>query len=395
MPALNDEAAFAQKQQQACAVEVAADAGAAAGGFSHEVKNTNIYEDFTGSTETLRSVVTTDPARFDKLVLHGIERGHRYKVWQTALLGQQAAAAGGNSKGLQGGAEVSEEMNTYVFCDDPSAVYLTLLATHSDSTRQISVDIPRTYSKLGFFSTEPGATSLANVLHAFAVVNPIVGYVQGMNFIAGVLLLSCLIDQHTPLQPVVQNDTMFFDVNAAQFSAEDMHRAELSAFHLFLSYMTRPLYNMQHMYEPDLKPLHATMQDLKTMLSSAEIPVNADNMNNQGIDPLMYASPYYFTAFAYNVSDLFSLVRLWDTLFVVPAAHQIELQDLISGFSLAYMESKSEALGTSRGMVQILSQLRDFSWPASQHPQLMQRAREFSMIARTVRMNNNNNNNSS
>ena len=43
--------------------------------------------------------------------------------------------------------------------------------------------------KKRFFESEKGKESLRNVLNAFALFTPEIGYCQGMNFIAGVLIL--------------------------------------------------------------------------------------------------------------------------------------------------------------------------------------------------------------
>ena len=55
----------------------------------------------------------------------------------------------------------------------------------------IQYDLPRTFPTLGFFHEEGGQMNigLKNVLHAYAVYNPNIGYVQGMSYIVAMLLL--------------------------------------------------------------------------------------------------------------------------------------------------------------------------------------------------------------
>ncbi|RPA73658.1 TBC-domain-containing protein [Ascobolus immersus RN42] len=61
---------------------------------------------------------------------------------------------------------------------------------NDDSTlTQILSDIPRTLTSNIFFLHGPGRQKLRNLLHAYALRNPTVGYCQGMNMIAASLLL--------------------------------------------------------------------------------------------------------------------------------------------------------------------------------------------------------------
>lgn len=51
--------------------------------------------------------------------------------------------------------------------------------------------IDRTYPSHPYFSTQVkhGRTALYNVLRAYAVADPTVGYCQGLSFVAGLILL--------------------------------------------------------------------------------------------------------------------------------------------------------------------------------------------------------------
>eukprot|EP00197_Chlamydomonas_leiostraca_P012793 CAMPEP_0202859570 /NCGR_PEP_ID=MMETSP1391-20130828/1623_1 /ASSEMBLY_ACC=CAM_ASM_000867 /TAXON_ID=1034604 /ORGANISM="Chlamydomonas leiostraca, Strain SAG 11-49" /LENGTH=484 /DNA_ID=CAMNT_0049538615 /DNA_START=127 /DNA_END=1577 /DNA_ORIENTATION=+ len=53
----------------------------------------------------------------------------------------------------------------------------------------IEKDTPRTYPSYRQFSTDEGKASLRNILRAYAAYDPEVGYTQGMNFLAGILLM--------------------------------------------------------------------------------------------------------------------------------------------------------------------------------------------------------------
>uniref|UniRef100_A0A6B2KZS6 Rab-GAP TBC domain-containing protein n=1 Tax=Arcella intermedia TaxID=1963864 RepID=A0A6B2KZS6_9EUKA len=55
--------------------------------------------------------------------------------------------------------------------------------------KQIEIDLKRSLSEHSYFRTNTGITSLRNVLRAYSVKNPVVGYCQAMNFITCALLL--------------------------------------------------------------------------------------------------------------------------------------------------------------------------------------------------------------
>eukprot|EP01097_Dermamoeba_algensis_P000031 TRINITY_DN1011_c0_g1_i1.p1 TRINITY_DN1011_c0_g1~~TRINITY_DN1011_c0_g1_i1.p1 ORF type:complete len:519 (-),score=150.70 TRINITY_DN1011_c0_g1_i1:1032-2588(-) len=68
-------------------------------------------------------------------------------------------------------------------------LYMTLIRTPSSYEDKIKEDIGRTLSSISFFGRQETKMMLSNVLHAFSVFNPELGYSQEMSFIAGVLLL--------------------------------------------------------------------------------------------------------------------------------------------------------------------------------------------------------------
>lgn len=56
--------------------------------------------------------------------------------------------------------------------------------------RQIELDLPRTFPRNTWVSTPEGARALRRVLVAYSAHDPSVGYCQGMNFLAALLLLA-------------------------------------------------------------------------------------------------------------------------------------------------------------------------------------------------------------
>lgn len=100
------------------------------------------------------------PGRVRSWARRGIPAEQRWEVWK-ALLGA--------------GRRVSV------------AEYQRLLKQDSEFDRMIQLDGPRTFPALDTFF-EQTRQKLERILHAYAVLNPIVGYLQGMNFVCATLL---------------------------------------------------------------------------------------------------------------------------------------------------------------------------------------------------------------
>lgn len=116
------------------------------------------------SREGLDSVMRTRPADFQRLLQRGIPAERRWQIWKNRRLQEDrrgepldAACAG------------------------------FLLESQSAWSVQIDADIERTFPGVPAFTAHQG--SLRKVLNAYALLNPQVGYCQGMNFVVGVLLM--------------------------------------------------------------------------------------------------------------------------------------------------------------------------------------------------------------
>lgn len=129
-----------------------------------------------GSYKHMKSAGRYDSSpRLRSLVRRGIPAAMRGKVWQEISL-------------------VSLYKGSYQPLPEPN-FYHSLLARMNDLSEQtkhdIENDLDRTIPNHPNFrgSYSPGQLSLRNVLSAYAVHNPRIGYCQGINFIAGTLLL--------------------------------------------------------------------------------------------------------------------------------------------------------------------------------------------------------------
>jgi hypothetical protein len=123
----------------------------------------------------------------------------------------------------------------------------------------------------------PGQRTLKNVLSAYAVYDPAVGYCQGMAFCASLLL---------------------------------SYMPEEDAFFMLHVLMRSPRYALAGMYSPGL-PLFAEVMHVFSSLARLHMPHLIAHMEELGIDHSMYASQWFMTLFTYNLP--FDIVtRVWD-----------------------------------------------------------------------------------
>lgn len=72
-----------------------------------------------------------------------------------------------------------------------NVTYETLLKQLTSHQHAILIDLGRTFPNHSYFSSPlgPGQLALFNLLKAYSLLDPEVGYCQGLSFVAGVLLL--------------------------------------------------------------------------------------------------------------------------------------------------------------------------------------------------------------
>lgn len=135
---------------------------------------------------------------------------------------------------------------------------------------EILRDVNRTFPELKFFKERHsyGQVELYNVLKAFTILNPDVGYCQGMGFIAGVLL---------------------------------SHMSEIDAFNCFAILMNeKSEYRMGGLYKPGLPLLSKFLSQFQSMIE-IELPDLWYHFQNQGIEISMFGSQWILSLFIYNL----------------------------------------------------------------------------------------------
>uniref|UniRef100_A0A3B4VJN9 TBC1 domain family member 1 n=1 Tax=Seriola dumerili TaxID=41447 RepID=A0A3B4VJN9_SERDU len=139
----------------------------------------------------------------------------------------------------------------------------------------------RTFPTHPYFQAQLGAgqLSLYNLLKAYSLLDPEVGYCQGLSFIAGVLLL---------------------------------HMGEEDAFNMlkFLMYDV----GLRKQYRPDMIILQIQMYQLSRLLHDYHRDLYS-HLEQQEIGPSLYATPWFLTAFASHF-PLGFVARVFDMLFL-------------------------------------------------------------------------------
>jgi hypothetical protein len=142
---------------------------------------------------------------------------------------------------------------------------------------KIETDVRRTFPTHPFFfeSNGSGVQALRNVLQAYSVKNPRIGYCQGMNFLVGVLLLN------------MKEESAFWTLD-----------------------MLMRDYYMEGFFGEKIINLNRALNQF-ALLIEAMLPEIHEHFATQCIQVSMFASPWFHTLFAYD-GQLTFVFRLWD-----------------------------------------------------------------------------------
>uniref|UniRef100_A0AAZ3R7B3 TBC1 domain family member 4 n=1 Tax=Oncorhynchus tshawytscha TaxID=74940 RepID=A0AAZ3R7B3_ONCTS len=159
--------------------------------------------------------------------------------------------------------------------------YKELLKQLTSQQHAILIDLGRTFPTHPYFQAQLGSgqLSLYNLLKAYSLLDPEVGYCQGLSFVAGVLLL---------------------------------HMGEEEAFNMlqFLMYHM----GLRKQYRPDMIILQIQMYQLSRLLHDYHRDLYV-HLEQHEIGPSLYAAPWFLTAFASHF-PLGFVARVFDMLFL-------------------------------------------------------------------------------
>lgn len=161
--------------------------------------------------------------------------------------------------------------------------YSELLRQESNVEKLIARDVQRTFPEEELFQGDNGGTEmLFNVMKAYAVCDPEVGYCQGSAFLAGMLLL---------------------------------HMPEEDAFSVFMKLMSKGSgYGLRDMYKPGMSELEILLYQMDQLIAEHS-PELANHFNAQGFATSTFASRWFLTLFSAVFPKQLS-VRVLDIFFV-------------------------------------------------------------------------------
>ncbi|KAK6458532.1 rab-GTPase-TBC domain-containing protein [Scheffersomyces xylosifermentans] len=219
------------------------------GGFSDMFEYKIDWDFWTQIVHDYGAVINTDSDKLNELIMKGIPKEFRGIIWQLVS----------KSKNFQ-----LEEF------------YISLKAEPSVHEKSIKRDLSRTSFFTNVEQVNKGE-ELFNVIKAYSLYDPDVGYTQGMIFIA---------------VPLIMN----------------MNDAE--CFCLLVTLMKE--YRLRELFCPEMKGLHLLLYEFDRLLESCS-PLLYNHLVKQGIKSSMYASQWFLTFFAYKF-PLDIVLRIYDII---------------------------------------------------------------------------------
>ena len=162
---------------------------------------------------------------------------------------------------------------------EPANMYLRALGKE-DTVELITTDLTRTFPSLGFFQVGgPFYEPLRNVLEAYVCYRPDIGYVQGMSFLAGMLLLNV--------------DT-------------------LDAFKILCNMLNRRCH--MAFFQMDLKKIQSYKEVFKVLFQEL-LPALYAHFEHIGVELELFIFDWFITLYARSL-PLEIASRIWDVYFL-------------------------------------------------------------------------------
>ncbi|KAF9329559.1 GTPase-activating protein [Podila minutissima] len=247
----------------------------AIGHAKEESAGENIDWDYWGALmHDYNGVVKKNPRQLTTMIQKGVPSALRGSIWQSLAKSKDTQLEG---------------------------TYAELLKSTSTHEKQITRDMSRTFPNHEYFQTEgPGQEALFNVVKAYSLYDPEVGYCQGLSFVVGPLLLNM---------------------------------PDEEAFCLLVRMMNS--YEMRGHYTPEMNMLQLRLYQFEQLMEET-VPLVFKHLRNQGIRSTMYASQWFMTLFAYKF-PLELVFRVYDIIFV-------EGVDSLLRFAIALLKTSHDKI---------------------------------------------------
>ena len=138
-------------------------------------------------------------------------------------------------------------------------------------------------------------SSLRRILRAYAALDKECGYCQGMNYVAGLLLLACDSASRSPNDPSASSD-----------AADDEERC----FWLLVATARGPRTRLRDLYLPSMVGCRRALYAYDAFLRKLR-PKLAAHLERENVQPAMYATHWFVTVFAAQFPAPFA-ARAWD-----------------------------------------------------------------------------------
>ena len=215
------------------------------------------WKKYTSSPAEWEHVLRKRPGKMRDKVCHGVPRSVRGQVWWTMV----------HADKVQG-----------MYAAD---YYQQLLCQPSPVVDAIDKDITRTFRGHELFATRygDGQKMLYNILRAYSIYDPELGYCQGMSEIAAVLV---------------------------------MMMAEEEAFWVLVQLLADPKYAMRELFLPGMHAIQ-THFHVHARLVEQHLPKLHDHFAAIGMQPVFYATKWFMSFFS-GVLPFEYMVRVWDVI---------------------------------------------------------------------------------
>ncbi|XP_063695623.1 TBC1 domain family member 4 isoform X2 [Culicoides brevitarsis] len=195
--------------------------------------------------------------------------------------------------------------------------YDVLLKNLTEHQHAIFIDLGRTFPNHQYYKAALGVGQLAlfNLLKAYSILDPELGYCQGLGFLCGILLL---------------------------------HLEEADAFALLKHLMFRR--QMRLKYLPDMKQFQLQLYQLSRLLKDT-VPELYEHLDRNDVSPTLYAAPWILTVFS-SQFPLGFVARVFDLLF-------LESSETIFRIALALLSVHKEELLKRENFEEIMNYLKN------------------------------------
>ncbi|XP_023301430.2 TBC1 domain family member 4 isoform X3 [Lucilia cuprina] len=241
-----------------------------------------------------------DPKVLAQAIKTGVPRSKRGDVW-TFLAEQHSMNT------------APVDTNKFPNFNTPYHILLKNLTEHQHA---IFIDLGRTFPNHKFYK-DPlglGQLSLFNLLKAYSILDPELGYCQGLGFICGILLLHC---------------------------------EEADAFQLLKHLMFHR--QMRTKYLPDMKKFQLQLYQLSRLVKD-HLPDLYVWLDQNDVSPTLYAAPWILTVFS-SQFPLGFVARVFDLMF-------LESSEVIFKFAIALLTVHQEELLARDNFEEIMDYLK-------------------------------------